>query len=121
MPKTVEDRKSAVSEAVMTDRSTDTEKFLCTSSSENMTPASGAWNAAERPALAPQVRRNLSSVFPLSIPREIPFPTIAPNWMDGPSLPSASPPSRHKKPPTNLAGRTFHHFCSSLPTISPSN
>ena len=121
IPNIVELKKSAVKEADITDTSTDTEKFLCTSSNENITPASGAWKAAARPALAPQVRRNFSSVFPLSNPRDIPFPAMAPNWIDGPSLPSASPPSIHKKPPRNFDGSTFHHTWSSFPAISPSS
>ena len=97
-----------------------TEKPLWISSNANIIPASGAWNAAASPALAPHVIRYFSSVFPLSSSRETPCPVIAPSWMDGPSLPSDSPPRRQRKPPRNFAGRTRFHFSLSFPWISPS-
>ena len=47
----------------MTETKTETEKFLCTSTKANMTPAKGALNAALSPAAAPQVNNNFSSIF----------------------------------------------------------
>ena len=67
------------------------------------------------PALAPQVIRYLSSVFPRSSRRETPCPVIAPSWIDGPSLPRERPPRIHRKPPRNFAGSTLFHFWESLP------
>ena len=57
MPNTDFATISAVTADVMAERSTTGEKFLCTSSSANITPAKGALNAAASPALAPLVRR----------------------------------------------------------------
>ncbi len=58
--------KVRVTDAVMTEISMDMEKPLCISSRANIMPARGAWKAAARPALAPHVIRNLSSVLPRS-------------------------------------------------------
>jgi len=57
---------SAVTADTIADISTIGEKFLCTSSSANKTPAKGALNAAAKPALAPLVSKNISSFSVIS-------------------------------------------------------
>ena len=62
-PNTFLEIKSAVTDAAIVERSTSTEKLLCSSSSEKRTPAKGALNAAASPALAPHVINSFSSIF----------------------------------------------------------
>ena len=119
-PNTFRETKSDATEAAMVERSTSTEKFLCSSSSENSTPAKGALKAAERPALAPQVMRSFSSMRTRWVAREKPFAAMPPSWMEGPSLPSDSPAPMQMAPPAILYKITFHHFWRIWPWISAS-
>ena len=65
--------------AVMAGSSTTAEKFRCSSSRENMTPARGALKAAARPALAPLVIRYRSSMRVRPRKRLTPWAVTAPN------------------------------------------
>ena len=69
---------SAVIDAAIADARTTGEKFLWISSSENITPASGALKAAARPALAPLVMRNFSSSLIFLKITQYPFAIAAP-------------------------------------------
>ena len=111
---------SAVIEEAMAGSSTSSEKFLCSSSREKSTPASGALKAAASPALAPQVISSFSSVRTRLVSRETPLPAMAPSWMEGPSRPSASPAPMVSRPPKNLASSTRHQTVRMRPCISPS-
>ena len=76
--------------------------FLWTSSIENKTPARGAPNAIERPALAPDVIKYFSSTLFLRNILDTSLPLMAPSWIDGPSRPSDNPPRLATKPPVIL-------------------
>ena len=104
----------------MVDSSTSAEKFLCSSSRANTAPASGAPNAAERPAPAPHVISILSSVSRRWPARAKPLPTIEPSWMLGPSRPSASPPPIASAHPAIFAGITLYQHMSFCPLSSAS-
>ena len=119
-PNTFLETKSAVIDEAMDDSRISGEKCLCTSSNEKRTPAIGALNAAESPALAPHVIRSFSSVFTRFVSLENPFAAMAPSWMLGPSRPRDSPQPRPINPPASLATRTLHQFSSTSPMISPS-
>ena len=76
--------------------------FLCTSSKTNITPAKGALKAAARPAPAPLEIKNLFSIFNLFVILPYKSATVAPNWIDGPSIPRDNPDPMAITPPTNL-------------------
>ena len=96
------------------------EKFLCTSSSANMTPASGALNAADRPADAPQVIRKCSSSRNRFSFLAMPLPAMPPSWMEGPSLPRDKPPTMHRNPPIIFPRITRYQLGRIYPAISAS-
>ena len=88
------------------------------SSKTNITPASGALNAAVIPTADP-TRINLnSSVFDPLKRRATPFPAIPPIWTDGPSGPSESPPNAVRTPAAILEKRTFTQLASMWPFTS---
>ncbi len=79
------------------------ENDLWTSSTANMTPVSGAWNAAAMPAPEPQVtrRRRSPSVEPAA--RATAVPQRPPSMTEGPSRPRERPPRAQSTPSENLA------------------
>lgn len=96
------------------------ENERCTSSSEKTMPDSGAENAAERPAAAPAVVRQLSSSPPFL---EIPLtacPAHAPICTQGPSRPSDSPNSAPSSPPRKRTTRIDHQRIFKTSESTPS-
>ena len=88
------------------------------SSKTNITPASGALNAAVIPTAEPTKINLISSVFEPLNNRAIPFPAIPPIWTDGPSGPKDNPPRAVNTPATILENRTFAQFASIWPLTS---
>ena len=113
-------RKSPVNEAHITETSALVEKFLWTSSKANIIPASGALNAADNPAAAPQVNKKRSSVLIRLKNFETAFPIIAPNWILGPSRPNERPPTIHNVPAIIFANKTLYQHWSICPWTSAS-
>ena len=93
---------------------------LWISSSAKRTPVSGAWNAADIPAAAPQVTSRRSSPLFLRRARETAFPDMPPSWTDGPSRPSESPARASIAPSANFAGKTLRQGASMRSTTSAS-
>ena len=77
-PKIILETKFEVPLATRVQINNNGEKNLCSSSSEKMTPASGALNVEEIPALAPHVTRYFSSTSERFVISFTPEPTKAP-------------------------------------------
>ena len=82
-------------------------------------PEIGAEKAAERPAAAPAVKYNFSSVLLFPNFSDSHLALLAPNWIEGPSLPKESPTNEAIAPPTILETVTLKLFWLNAPISSP--
>ena len=106
--------------AAMTDTMSGALNSLWISSIAKSTPVSGALNAADMPAAAPQVVSRRSSPLSRPISLETALPAMPPSCTLGPSRPSERPPSAQSVPSTNFAESTRHHGMSRRPITSAS-
>ena len=118
-PKIILETKLEVPLATITQINSSGEKNLWISSSENITPASGALNVEEIPALAPQVTRYFSSASERLASFFIPDPTKAPKCTEGPSRPIDIPAPIANIPPTNFVINSPSHLNFTFFVSSP--
>ncbi len=95
------------------------EKLFVISSKQKITPASGALNAAAKPAPEPAVKRNLSSVRGRDHNRLHHCPTQEPNCTLGPSRPRDMPAPMPSTPPMNFSDSTLCAFMRMRPSKIP--
>ena len=105
--------------AAMAGARTTLEKFRWSSSKAKMAPASGALNAAARPALAPAVIKYRSSMRDRPRARLIPWAVTAPSCIDGPSRPRDSPRPIPSIPPASLTQSTLSQRSRTTPRMIP--